>query len=387
MGAFAKKPSGDAPSGSLASGSGTVLHESTNAAPPTKPACVPTLATGSAAGHRCGDLQIGKSPASARKSGSWFSARGQNRCRIRGGSSPSPATSRPAGDAAAPLLSVVGTIGGPDELNGPTFVATLPTGGVCIADTENDRLRVATADGVLIDTLGVGKLRRPRGVAVDDAAIYVAEVGSGRLQKLRLPEHLRVAGAQTPRGSSLGDIRASNASRYSANNFSPHPARTGANSFSATSPERGAVPGSPVSPAERALPVGTPVAAGEASGEVSPGRARDLLHMAIASSHRLPRVTGEPGHARGRGGGGGGGVAADLPAGRRGASSESRARTLLAPRAEQPADQAIDTPHRAADDGRRADRGRLRGPPRGGAPPPSAHPPPPIRPPSAAPRR
>ncbi len=58
MGAFAKKPSGDAPSGSLASGSGTVLHESTNAAPPTKPACVPTLATGSAAGHRCGDLQI-----------------------------------------------------------------------------------------------------------------------------------------------------------------------------------------------------------------------------------------------------------------------------------------------------------------------------------------
>ena len=112
------------------------------------------------------------------------------------------------------VLSPLGRIGEQGcelgQFDGPTYATILPSGDLCVADTANNRLHVVSAHGVPLETIGDGRLRQPRGVAADGAALYVAEVGNGRLQKMRLPEHLRVDGASTPRGSLLGDVAAAN---------------------------------------------------------------------------------------------------------------------------------------------------------------------------------
>ena len=46
----------------------------------------------------------------------------------------------------------------------------------------------------------------PRGVACDAAALYVSEVGSSRVRKMRLPDEFRAGNAETPRGSNLGGL-------------------------------------------------------------------------------------------------------------------------------------------------------------------------------------
>ena len=98
-----------------------------------------------------------------------------------------------------------------DGLKAPMCMCPTPAGDICVADTGNHRLAVLSTRGELRELLGEGELRHPRGVACDSAALYVSEPGAaGRVQKMRLPDHLRVAGAATPRGSRLGELSAQN---------------------------------------------------------------------------------------------------------------------------------------------------------------------------------
>ena len=96
------------------------------------------------------------------------------------------------------------------KFDGPSGVAALPDGELCVADTNNHRLVILTPEGQPRAFLhgGDGKeaLKLPRGVAADATALYVTEVGGSRMRKLRLPEEFRAAGAETPRGAHLGGL-------------------------------------------------------------------------------------------------------------------------------------------------------------------------------------
>uniref|UniRef100_A0A7S3B6J3 SMP-30/Gluconolactonase/LRE-like region domain-containing protein n=1 Tax=Haptolina ericina TaxID=156174 RepID=A0A7S3B6J3_9EUKA len=93
----------------------------------------------------------------------------------------------------------------------PMNMCFTPAGDVIIADTGNHRLAVLSVEGELRELIGEGSLRHPRGVACDASAIYVSEPGAnGRVQRMRLPEYLRRAGAETPRGAHLGTLEAQN---------------------------------------------------------------------------------------------------------------------------------------------------------------------------------
>ena len=104
------------------------------------------------------------------------------------------------------------------RLNEPSCITALPDGNLCVADTKHHRLVILTPEGQPLaylteyddgctpsGTAGRKPLRQPlnlpRGIACDDTALYVAEVGGGSLRKLRLPPAYRSDGAATPRAS------------------------------------------------------------------------------------------------------------------------------------------------------------------------------------------
>ena len=143
--------------------------------------------------------------------------------------STSPSSSRPAGilaGAKSAILEHGFSIGGEDDgltlgsdsggggeglrFNGPSCIAALPDGELCVADTQNHRLVILTPEGqpraFLHGGEGRDALRLPRGIAADATALFVTEIGGSRMRKLRLPEEFRVAGAETPRGSHLGGM-------------------------------------------------------------------------------------------------------------------------------------------------------------------------------------
>ena len=96
-------------------------------------------------------------------------------------------------------------------LKAPMNMAITPAGDILVADTGNHRIAILSTSGQLRELLGEELLRHPRGVACDATAIYVSEPGAnGRVQKMRLPDHLRSSGAATPRGAQLGELSAQN---------------------------------------------------------------------------------------------------------------------------------------------------------------------------------
>ena len=90
-------------------------------------------------------------------------------------------------------------------------VTALPDGEICVCDSKAGRLVILTPEGQPRAFLhgGEGKkegLRMPRGVACDETALYISEVGGSRVRKLRLPNEFRREMAETPRGSHLGGL-------------------------------------------------------------------------------------------------------------------------------------------------------------------------------------
>lgn len=86
-------------------------------------------------------------------------------------------------DAEGRLLGSWGAPGGgAGEFHLPHAVAVAPDGRVVVADRENDRLQVFTANGQWLATWP--DLQRPAGVAVDQAGIvYVAELTRGATER------------------------------------------------------------------------------------------------------------------------------------------------------------------------------------------------------------
>ncbi len=85
------------------------------------------------------------------------------------------------------------------QLDGPFGVAVDAAGNIYIADTNNDRIRKVTAEGVISTVAGNGiggysgdggpataaQFDSPRGVAVDDAgSLYIADAGNYRIRKV-----------------------------------------------------------------------------------------------------------------------------------------------------------------------------------------------------------
>jgi hypothetical protein len=84
------------------------------------------------------------------------------------------------------------------RLNVPQRIALDGTGGIFIADTENNRIRRVTPQGTITTVAGTGvegfggdggparqaRLRLPRGIAVGGAIIYIADTGNHRVRQV-----------------------------------------------------------------------------------------------------------------------------------------------------------------------------------------------------------
>ena len=93
-------------------------------------------------------------------------------------------------------------------LCGPSFVAALPGGGLCVSDSYNDRVRILEPTGEQRVELGgiespTGKLTSPSGLACHGELLYVAERWAHRVRCYRLTAFAceLVASAGGPDGS------------------------------------------------------------------------------------------------------------------------------------------------------------------------------------------
>ncbi len=132
-----------------------------------------------------------------------------------------------AGQCSYPLFQGDGGPATQAKLNKPYSVAVDGYGNVYIADTENERVRVVTPDGIINTIAGNGtesfadgpalqaEFSSPSGIAVDAAgSIYVADKGNSRIRKI-LPGGtvITIAGNGLPTYSGNG-VAATSASLY-----------------------------------------------------------------------------------------------------------------------------------------------------------------------------
>ena len=85
------------------------------------------------------------------------------------------------------------------QFKSPSGIIMLPTGNLCVADTNNHRLQVLSRSGEVRGVVGhgpgagSGEFQQPTGLACDGRFLYVADSGNCRLHKLSLPEFKPVA--------------------------------------------------------------------------------------------------------------------------------------------------------------------------------------------------
>ncbi|MBI5095241.1 MAG: 6-bladed beta-propeller [Candidatus Hydrogenedentes bacterium] len=92
-------------------------------------------------------------------------------------------------DRAGGKLSAFGRRGNqPGEFNYPTYVATTPSGALCISDSLNFRVQTFQPDGTLVTSLGqagdvAGSFTRPKGVASDsEGRFYIVDAAFENVQ-------------------------------------------------------------------------------------------------------------------------------------------------------------------------------------------------------------
>jgi DNA-binding beta-propeller fold protein YncE len=91
----------------------------------------------------------------------------------------------PAAAAQPPFLQAWGSKGtDPGQFRTPDGISVDSAGRVFVADQENDRVQVFSADGTLLNVITNG-LKRPYGVAADDrGSVYVLDTDNDRIQEL-----------------------------------------------------------------------------------------------------------------------------------------------------------------------------------------------------------
>ena len=112
-----------------------------------------------------------------------------------GGGGGAPANGGGGAAVAGGRLEHAGSFGArghePGRFEMPTFVASLPSGDLVVADTGNHRLQVVAPDGSARRTIGgrgtsAGQLKYPRGVAIDGGNVFVADSFNNRVSKFEL---------------------------------------------------------------------------------------------------------------------------------------------------------------------------------------------------------
>ena len=79
------------------------------------------------------------------------------------------------------------------QFKSPSGILPLPSGDLCVADTNNHRLQVISRSGEVRCIFGagpgggVGEFQQPTGLACDGDSLYVADSGNCRIHKLSLP--------------------------------------------------------------------------------------------------------------------------------------------------------------------------------------------------------
>jgi len=79
------------------------------------------------------------------------------------------------------------------QFRSPSGIIMLPSGELCVADTNNHRLQVLSRSGEVRGVIGhgpgagSGEFQQPTGLACDGKFLYVADSGNCRLHKLSLP--------------------------------------------------------------------------------------------------------------------------------------------------------------------------------------------------------
>ena len=80
------------------------------------------------------------------------------------------------------------------QFRSPSGIIMLPSGELCVADTNNHRLQVLSRSGEVRGVVGhgpgagAGEFQQPTGLACDGQFLYVADSGNCRLHKLSLPD-------------------------------------------------------------------------------------------------------------------------------------------------------------------------------------------------------
>ena len=105
------------------------------------------------------------------------------RCETRWGPAwpPEPPTPPPVHSATqATHLTFVGSFGGTSTFSDPFFCAPLPDGGCIVSDYGNHELKVVSASGQVVQSLGgfgrsLGQLVRPRGLALTEDGLFVTD--------------------------------------------------------------------------------------------------------------------------------------------------------------------------------------------------------------------
>ena len=99
------------------------------------------------------------------------------------------------------------------QFKAPSGIIPLPSGDLCVSDTNNHRLQVLSRSGEVRSILGagpgggVGQFQQPTGLACDGDALYVADSGNCRLHKLSLPGGHPISTAGTF-GDAAGQLHA-----------------------------------------------------------------------------------------------------------------------------------------------------------------------------------
>ena len=85
------------------------------------------------------------------------------------------------------------------QFRSPSGILMLPSGELCVADTNNHRLQILSRSGEVSSVVGhgpgsgAGDFQQPTGLACDGKFLYVADSGNCRLHKLALPDMKPVA--------------------------------------------------------------------------------------------------------------------------------------------------------------------------------------------------
>ena len=117
---------------------------------------------------------------------------------------PKPALAEPEADHVRAPIPAVAVLAG---FRCPTHVVALPDGGVVVADSDNNRVKVFSEQGVLRQTIefheGERIFRNPRGLASDGEYLFVSDSSHHCIRKMRLEggEPIASLGSQ---GSSRG---------------------------------------------------------------------------------------------------------------------------------------------------------------------------------------